>query len=453
VTTAGGSSGQGASAGTGQAGSNPGVGGASGGTPAAGGASGAGGLPAVGGTSAGTTGGEAGTSGTGGAVAGANAVGGAGGTSAGTGGNTGGSGGNTGAPILDQTGNPIYDQLTSYEEWLSSASGDAAKLSADRTLADNLLSWQMPHGGFYKNAVSVYSSPWNGSAARSGWTGANGVELGTIDNNATVTELMFLADVYRRSGEAKYRDGVRKALEFLLTMQYPSGGFPQVYPERVGSYSNHVTFNDNAMARVLILLHQLVKQAEPLGGDLFTDDERTRAAAAITSAVQYILSSQISQNGTKTVWCAQHDPQSFVPLGARSYELPSKSGSESVGVITFLMTQPQTPEIEAAVRAAIAWYKSPDVQLENTAYVSRPSGSTDDNYNPIQVSSGSTMWCRFYDVTQDTCFFSGRLPTDDPPGEGKQYDIMDIEPERRYGYQWGGAYGTRLFAYTDSVGY
>jgi PelA/Pel-15E family pectate lyase len=453
-TTVGGSSGQGGA--SGQAGSSPGVGGASGGTPTAGGASGAGGLPAAGGTSAGgsagTTGGEAGAGGTGGT----GSVGGAGGTSAGTGGSTagaggdlggaGGSGGNDGAPILDQTGNPIYDQLTSYEEWLSSD-------SADRTLADNLLSWQMPHGGFYKNAVSVYSVPWNGSAARSGWTGAGGVELGTIDNNATVTELMFLADVYRRSGEAKYRDGARKALEFLLTMQYPSGGFPQVYPERVGSYSNHVTFNDNAMARVLILLHQLVQQASPLGGELFTDDQRTRAAAAITSAVQYILSSQITQGGTKTVWCAQHDPESFAPLGARSYELASKSGSESVGVITFLMTQPQTPEIEAAVRAAIAWYKSPDVQLENTAYVSRPSGNIDDNYNPIQSRSGSTMWCRFYDVNQDTCFFSGRLPTDDPPGEGKQYDIMDIEPERRYGYQWGGAYGTRLFAYTDSVGY
>jgi hypothetical protein len=30
---------------------------------------------------------------------------------------------------------------------------------------------------------------------------------------------------------------------------------------------------------------------------------------------------------------------------------------------------------------------------------------------------------------------------------------MDIEAERRYGYEWGGAYGTRLFTYTDSVGY
>jgi PelA/Pel-15E family pectate lyase len=236
-------------------------------------------------------------------------------------------------------------------------------------------------------------------------------------------------------------------------MQYDSGGFPQVYPERPSSYSNHVTFNDNAMVRALVLMLQITKEVPPLDGDLFTAEQRTRAATAITKAVEYILAAQIEQDGVKTVWCAQHDPQNHQPLGARSYELPSKSGSESVGVIAFLMTQPQTMEVAAAVRAAIAWYKSEAVMLENTAYVSRPSGSTDDDYNPIQSRSGSTMWCRFYDLGEDTCFFSGRLASDNPPGEGKQYDIMDIEPERRYGYQWGGSYGTRLFEYTDSVGY
>ena len=122
-------------------------------------------------------------------------------------------------------------------------------------------------------------------------------------------------------------------------------------------------------------------------------------------------------------------------------------------MIGFLMSQPQTPEVKAAAQAGIAWFKSPNVRVANTAYVSRPSGSTDDNYNPIQARSGSTMWYRFYDLDQDVGFFSGRLPTDNPPGTGKQYDIMDIEPERRYGYQWGGSYGTGLFTYTDRVGY
>jgi PelA/Pel-15E family pectate lyase len=362
--------------------------------------------------------------------------------------------GGAAAITLDQTGNPLNGIVTTYLSWLSTASGDAAKLAADKTLADNMITWQMPHGGFYKNDKSVYAAPWNGTAPRSGWFGANNVELGTIDNSATVTEAMFLADVYRRGTEAKYRDAARKALDFLLTMQLASGGFPQVYPARTGTtYSNYVTFNDDAMVRVLGMLDLAAKKATPLGGDVFTADQLTRISTAIANAIAFILKAQIVQGAVKTVWCAQHDPTSYEPRGARSYELASKSGKESVGVIAFLMSQPQTPAVKAAAQAAIAWFKSDAVKVANTAYVSRPSSNTDDNYNPIQARSGSTMWYRFYDVNQDVGFFSGRLPTDNPPGEGKQYDIMKIEPERRYGYQWGGGYGTGLFTYTDRVGY
>ena len=449
VSTGGSSGGSSGNAGTGTTGGATGSGGSSG--AAAGGASAGGG---VGGSSSGGAM-PGGSPATGGAttIGGSSGVGGTAGMSAGAGG-VAGSGGSAGAVTLNQTGNFIYDQLETYKSWLSSASGDAAKLTADRRTADNMLTWQLPNGGFDKRGIAGYAAAWNGSAPRSGWTGANGVEVGTIDNDATVTEIMFLADVYKRSAATTYRDGARRALDFVLTMQYASGGFPQVSPARENvAYSSYVTFNDDAMARALVLLLQVTRQVAPLDGDLFTADQRSRAATAITKGVTYILAAQIVQNNVKTVWCAQHDPTTYAPAGARSYELASKSGKESIGVIGFLMTQPQTAEVAAAVRAAIAWFKSDAVQKRDTAYVSRPSSSTDDNYNPIQSRSGSTMWCRFYDVAQDRCFFSGRLATDNPPGNGKQYDIMAIEPERRYGYEWGGAYGTRLFSYTDSVGY
>ena len=61
------------------------------------------------------------------------------------------------------------------------------------------------------------------------------------------------------------------------------------------------------------------------------------------------------------------------------------------------------------------------------------------------------MWYRFYDLDKDTPFFSGRTAAEG--GKGKQYNIMDIEAERRYGYSWGGAYAASLLAYADSVGY
>jgi PelA/Pel-15E family pectate lyase len=350
------------------------------------------------------------------------------------------------AIILDQTNNPVYAELSTYKSWLSTSTNAATALAADTTKADNIVSWQMPHGGFYK-IPSWYSTAWNGKATRSEWYGDNGVELGTIDNDATVSEILFLADVYKRGGKSSHRGAARKALDFLLIMQYPSGGWPQVYPARTGtSYSNFVTFNDDAMVRVLVLLDHAARQKAPLDGDIFTAEQRAKLVTAIDKGVDYILKAQIVQGGVKTVWCAQHDPVSYASKGARAYELPSKSGKESVGIVTFLMTRPQTAEIKAAVQAAIAWYKRGTVKVAGTAYVKRPSGNTDDTYNPIQAKTGSTLWYRFYDLDQDKGLFSDRTG-------GKFYDIMAIEAERRYGYEWGGSYGTRLTTYSDAVGY
>ncbi|MET7015341.1 pectate lyase, partial [Uliginosibacterium flavum] len=148
-------------------------------------------------------------------------------------------------------------------------------------------------------------------------------------------------------------------------------------------------------------------------------------------------------NGVKTVWCAQHDPVSYAPQGARAYELPSKSGKESVLVVAFLMTRPQTTEVKAAVQAAIAWYKSSAVQLKDTYYSKTEASAF---RNPFIAQTGTTTWYRFYDLDQDKGFFSDRTAV-------KFYDIMQIEQERLAGYEWGGSYGTKLFTYSNSVGY
>ncbi|PLK50661.1 pectate lyase [Uliginosibacterium sp. TH139] len=379
------------------------------------------------------------------------------------------------APILSQSGNPASGEMTTYQILLSTTGDAAAKLAADMAKADVMLTWQTTEGGFYKHLTdykntastsktALYVTKWVAGSKSSTWLGVNGEDLGTIDNDATTSELFFLADVYKRSGDTKYRDAARRTLDFLLLMQYPTGGFPQVYPARSGDtpYSNYVTFNDDAMARVMLVLDQVAKKTAPLDAtDLFTAEQYAKLATAIDKGVDYILKSQIVQNGVKTVWCAQHDPVSYVAREGRAYEWPSKSGKESVGVIGYLMSRPQTAEIKAAVQAGLAWFRSSAVQVANTAYVNRASGSTDITYNPIQTQAGSVMWYRFYDLDKDVGFFSGRTPNGSDCSTpapfatctGKQYDIMAIEAERRYGYSWGGAYASSLLSYATSVGY
>jgi PelA/Pel-15E family pectate lyase len=249
---------------------------------------------------------------------------------------------------------------------------------------------------------------------------------------------MVLADVYSRSKDVKYQTAARKAFEYLLTMQTSTGGWPQYYPKR-GNYSDHVTFNDNAMVRVLVLLDRAVRKEAPLDGDIFTAEQVTRAATAVNKGVEYILKSQIKQDGVLTVWCAQHGADDYLPKDARPYELASKSGSESILVAAFLMSRPQTDEVKKAAKAAVDWFRNPETYLKDTSY--EPTQN-----NPIVSKPGSNMWYRFYDLDKNKGFFCGRDGV-------KKYDVMEIEAERRSGYRWGGPWGEKLITYATKVGY
>ncbi|TLM78209.1 pectate lyase [Microbulbifer harenosus] len=319
------------------------------------------------------------------------------------------------APLLAQEGNPVHNRFNKYlTEW-----------SLSSTQADIILSHQYDNGGWPKN--QAYNSAGNGGSGSA-----------TIDNGATTTEMTYMAEMYKRTGNAAYRDAARRAMDYLLDMQYPSGGWPQFYP-RTGGYANHVTFNDDAMSRVLTVLYHAEKGAAPFDSDVFSSSDRAQFRAAIDLGVEYILRAQWKQNGVLTAWCAQHGATDYQPKAARAYELASLSGSESAEIIGFLMTQPQTPEIQSAVKAALAWYRSPNTILEDHTY----DKSTREK---IVYSPGDRMWYRFYDLYTNTGFFSDR-------DGGTYYDLMDISEERREGYSWGGAYGEKIISYAESVGY
>lgn len=345
------------------------------------------------------------------------------------------------APRLAQAGNPAVGKLDKYTRWLAQEGDAAAKLAADSRKADNIVSWQMSHGGFDKNPA-VYEAPWNGMSPRSGWRNKTGEELGTIDNDATVSEILFLADVYKRGGKTAHRESARRALDFILTMQYASGGWPQVYPERAGTiYSNYVTLNDDAMARVLLLVDHALQRKAPLEDGFFTPQQYAKLASALDRGVDYLIRAQIRQNGVPTVWCAQHDPADYRPREGRAYELPSKSGKESALVVAFLMTQPQTPEVAASVRAALDWYRR--AGLKDTAYLRNLAR---EGKNPFVASPGSMVWYRFYELNEDKGFFANRAGS-------KFSDIMKLDAERLGGYEWAGNYAAPLLEYAASVGY
>lgn len=299
--------------------------------------------------------------------------------------------------------------------------------------ADNYISWQLDNGGWHKNLDN--ERMWDGKESK-GWVDSDGTILGTIDNNTTYTHIRAIAIAYHETREERYKKSVNRGVDFLLKMQYPSGGFPQVYPARKGShYSNYVTFNDDAMIGALSELDSMKKKDYPYNSDIISEEKRERIDESVERGIDYILKSQIVSQGRLKAWCAQHDQITYEPRGGRTYELPSVSGNESVGIVLFLMDQEQTPQVEKAVYSAVKWFR--EAAVKDMKYIRR-----DPEEKYFVKSTGGYIWYRFYELDSNEPIFAGRDGV-------KRKSLSDIPKERRDGYSWAGTWGSKLLKAYD----
>jgi PelA/Pel-15E family pectate lyase len=316
--------------------------------------------------------------------------------------------------------------LSQPDAWYGSAAAVA--------IAENVLRFQRSSGGWPKNTdMARRLEPFEVAQVEA----ARRDPDSTIDNGATTTELRFLARVYSAVHEPRFRAAFLAGLDYLLSAQYPNGGWPQFYPLRT-DYSRHITFNDNAMTNVLTLLGEI---GEGRPAVAFVDTvRRGRAKAAHEKGIAVILAAQIRVNGRLTAWCAQVDAVTLEPRGARTYEHPSISGSESVGIVRFLMSiQRPSPAVVAAVEAAVEWFR--EAQLSGMRVEDRPDVSAPGGIDRVVVPDplAPPIWARFYEIGTNRPIFSGR--------DGVvRYHLTEIELERRVNYSWLGGYATDLLA-------
>jgi PelA/Pel-15E family pectate lyase len=309
-----------------------------------------------------------------------------------------------------------HDAMRQKPAWYSSA--EAIRI------ADNLLLYQHDNGGWEKNIDMALPL---GSATRVEVIAAKKEAHTTIDNDATYTQMNFLARVYTATSRAEYRDAFERGLKYLLAAQYPNGGWPQFYPLRHG-YWDHITYNDDAMTGVLNTL-QAIAGKEP-DYAFSSDADRAKARAAIAKGVECILKTQVVVAGKPTVWCAQHDEKTLAPAMARKYELVSLSGSESVGVVRFLMgLDHPSPEVIRAVEGAVAWFEAS--RIKGLRVERKPAPGTPKGWDTVVVADASAppVWARFFEIGTNRPIFSGRDSV-------LKYSLAEIEYERRNGYRW-----------------
>ena len=90
--------------------------------------------------------------------------------------------------------------------------------------------------------------------------------------------------------------------------------------------------------------------------DMVDENVREQCKAAYDNALQCVIKCQVDDNGTKAAWCAQHDPNDFLPTEGRPHELPSISGSESATLLSYLMTiEDPSKELQECITNAVEW--------------------------------------------------------------------------------------------------
>jgi PelA/Pel-15E family pectate lyase len=368
-------------------------------------------------------------SGSGGAMAGA------GGSAAGTGGSgsTGATGGSAGgaAPAVDC--NPAPVPITAVWDRINAMPAAFYSTAEAVTLAKNVLYYQNPDGGWPKNVEMTSTTAMR---ARS-----------TIDNEGTTLQIEYLSKVFGATGCAEFGDAAIAGVEYLLNGQYENGGWPQEFPNS-DDYHTHITFNDNAMVRVMELLRRIAQHAAPY--TFFDDAFAMRADDAVQRGIDCMLACQIEADGERTGWCAQHDEVTLEPAQARTYELPSLSGSEAVGIVRFLMSIP-TPsaDVREAIEGAVAWFeavKITGIRIEATVDASQPTG---EDRVVVEDPSAPPIWARFYELRTNRPMFSSRCEVpecDDDPYFMVRYSLAEIDNERRVGYAWYGTWPATLLS-------
>jgi PelA/Pel-15E family pectate lyase len=300
-------------------------------------------------------------------------------------------------PAPDGGGVKVDEDAAS--EWYAGAEADA--------LTAAMISYQCPAGGWSKSVdYSKGPRPRGGS-----WTtGDDSLHYaGTFDNSSTTDQLLFLA----RRQAAKPDDAVKaaalKGLDYILAAQTPSGGWPQNFPLE-GDYHDAITLNDGAMENVLTLLLEAVDTAVNSPWQWLPDAYPAKLRAALDRGLGFLIASQVTIGGRRTIWGGQYDLLTNAVVGGRSYELPALSSSESVNLVRMLMKiQNPDAKLRSAIQDAVEWFRTHEI---------------------TDPPSPEKRWARFYDPLTEKPFYPGKT-------DGKKWtNYVEMRKDNPGGYDF-----------------
>lgn len=308
-------------------------------------------------------------------------------------------------------------------------------------IADNLLLMQRDHGGWVQNRdpLQVFSAE---DVAQ--LLAEKADPVGSFDNRNVFTQIEYLMGAFALTGDARYRTGAERGLDYLLGNQFSGcGGWPHTVPAQT-AYQARITVADEVFSGPLTLLRRISEAKPPF--DAFGAETRAKAAEALASGEACLLRLQVRQGERLTGWAGQYDPETFAPMGGRSFELPGIVSQETVEIVKYLMSirDPST-EVIASIEGAVRWLKEVQINgvrletvpVEDEAAYEYHNAKFDRRLTPDP--DAPPLWARFHDLEDNTPVLANR--------DGVRVERYDqIHPERRTGYSWYGDWPAKLIA-------
>ena len=296
-------------------------------------------------------------------------------------------------------------------------------------IGDNILLYQKSNGGWPKNydMLAILTNTQKKKLEQV----KNNLNT-TFDNSTTYTHITCLSTIYKETNIEKYKEGALKGLDFILSAQYSNGGWPQYYPLK-DDYSRYITYNDDAMTGVMLLLKDILD-----GGKEYSyidNGLREKLKTAFDKGLQCILKTQIVDNGKLTAWCQQYDEINLQPAWARKFEPPSICNRESCGLIEILMRiRNPGKDIINSIQSAINWFNESKItgirvktiEAPLTTYKYRVSHT---DRVVLDDPAAPPIWTRYYELKTHKPLFCNR-------DSKVVYSLTEVERERRDGYGW-----------------
>lgn len=296
-------------------------------------------------------------------------------------------------------------------------------------IADNILLYQKENGGWPKNydMLAILTEEQKDSLIK-----AKNQLNTTFDNWTTHSQVEYLALAYSMLHDERYKEACLKGIDFILSAQYPNGGWPQFYPDTSG-YRKYITFNDGVMIGIMKVLYNIVRNKPQYS---FVDSlRREKVKEAFERGLDCILKTQINDNGKLTAWPQQADNVGLFPQWARAFEPPSICNGESAEVVLLLMSIGNpSQQIINAIQSAVKWFDESKIKgiriVEKKIKPQKYHYSTFD-YDRIVVedSTAPPIWTRYYELKTHKPMFCNR-------NRKIVYSLAEVEHERRAGYTW-----------------